>query len=462
MTTDNKDEIIIEDITTENNEEVAVKDAVADNKDAVVDNKDEVTMGNIITENNDGIAKEDMATSKVEEVEVDKVTGEVEEVTMKDMMDKTEEPVMYIHSGDIVRGTVISVNEEEVFVNIGFMTDGVIPKEEISNEKDVNPTDVLKVDDEVFVYIMKINNGEGNVLLSKKRADNVKVWDEFQEILDANKTLEITISEIVKGGATAYVSGVRAFIPASQLSNAYIEDLQQFKGKTLEVKIIELDKENKKVVLSRRIIEREENEVKKDIVWNEIKKGEKRKGVITRLAKFGAFVDLGGIDGLIHVSELSWKRVQDPSEVVSVGQEVEVTVLDFDKEKGRISLGLKDAAGNPWSNITTLYHPNDIVEGTIVKLMDFGAFVQLESGVEGLVHLSEISEEHIAKVSDVLKVGEVVKVKIGEINEKDRRISLSIKEAADRGYADLDKYNEEEKGITLGDILGDKFKNFKF
>jgi len=404
-----------------------------------------------------------MTTDNKEEVTIKDMTanGE-EEVTMKEAMENTEDSTVYIHSGDIVQGTVLSVNEDEVIVNIGFMTDGVIPKEEISNEKEVNPTDIVKIGDEISVYIMKINNGEGNVLLSKKRADSLKIWDTFQEILDANKTLEITISDIVKGGATTYIDGVRAFIPASQMSDAYIENLQDFKGKTMVVKIIELDKENKNIVLSRRVIEKEENQAKRDIVWSELKKGEKRKGIITRLAKFGAFVDLGGIDGLIHVSQLSWKRVQEPSEVVSVGQEVEVKVLDFDKEKGRISLGLKDEAGNPWNNIASNYKAGSIVEGTIVKLMDFGAFVQLESGVEGLVHLSEISEERIAKVSDVLKVGEVVKVKIGEINEKDRRISLSIREAA-RGNEDFSQYKQEEQGgVTLGDILGDKFKNYKF
>jgi small subunit ribosomal protein S1 len=389
-------------------------------------------------------------------------TDNKEEVSMNDVMGNIEESMVKINSGDIVLGTVISVNEEEVHVSIGYMTDGVITKEEISNEKEINPIDVVKVDDKIFVYIMKVNDGEGSVLLSKKRADNIKVWDEFKEILDENKTLEVTVSDIVKGGATAYIKGVRAFIPASQMSDAYIENLQDFKGKTLEVKIIELDLEKKNIVLSRKIIEKAENEVKKDIVWNELKKGENRTGVVTRLAKFGAFVDLGGIDGLIHVSDLSWKRVQDPSEIVSVGQEVEVKVLDFDKEKGRISLGFKGEEGNPWNNISSKYKSNDIVDGTVVKIMDFGAFVQLASGVEGLVHISEISEDRITNVSDVLKAGDVVKVKIGDINEKDKRISLSIKEAADKGFGDLEKFNQNEEGMTLGDLFKDKFKDFKF
>jgi len=401
-----------------------------------------MTTENLITENN-------------EEVK--------EEGTMKDVIGNIDESMVNINSGDVVKGKVISVTEDEVLVNIGYMTDGVIAKEEISNQKEINPMDILKVDDEIFVYIMKVNDGEGNVQLSKKRADSLKVWDKLQAILDEDKTLEITINEIVKGGATANVEGIRAFIPASQMSNAYIEDLQEFKGKTLEVKVIELDKETKKLVLSRKAIEKEESEVKGNVVWDSLKKGEKRKGVITRLAKFGAFVDLGGVDGLIHVSELSWKRVTEPSEIVSVGEEVEVTVLDFDREKSRISLGLKAAAGNPWNNISSTYKTNDIVEGTVVRIMDFGAFVQLPSGIDGLVHLSEISEDRIEKVSDVLKVGDVVKVKIGDINEKDRRISLSIKEALDKSYGDLSKYNgEEEQGLTLGDIFKNKFKDFKF
>ena len=405
-----------------------------------------------------------MTTENLGEVStnVEEVSTNVEAVSMKDMMGNIEQSMARISSGDVVRGTVISVNENEVLVNIGYMADGVIAKEEISNEKDVNPADVVKTGDEIFVYILKVKDEEGNVALSKKRADSIKVWDDLQTALDENKAFEVTVNEIVKGGATAYIHGVRALIPASQMSNAYVENLQDFKGKTLEVKIIELDKESKRVVLSRKVIEKEAAAVKATAVWNELKKGEKRKGVVSRLAKFGAFVDLGGVDGLVHVSDLSWKRVTDPSEVVSVGDEVEVYVLDFDKAKGRISLGLKEAKGNPWNNITSLFHTNDIVEGKVVRLMDFGAFVQLSSGIEGLVHLSEISEDRIAKVSDVLTVGDVVKVKIGEINEKDKRISLSIKEAADKSYGDLSEYNGSEQVMTLGDLLKDKFKDFKF
>ncbi|MGH4123066.1 MAG: 30S ribosomal protein S1 [Clostridium sp.] len=317
------------------------------------------------------------------------------------------------------------------------------------NTEEVTMNDVMGSIDETMVPINSEDNAE-------------EIWGKLQEILDQDKTLEITINEIVKGGATADVEGIRAFIPASQMSSAYIENLQDFKGKTMEVKIIELDKENKKLVLSRKAIEKEANEAKGNLVWDELKKGDMRKGVVTRLAKFGAFVDLGGVDGLIHISELSWKRVQDPSEVVSVGEELEVRVIDLDREKGRISLGLKAAAGNPWNNISSTYKTNDIVEGTVVRIMDFGAFVQLPSGIDGLVHLSEISEDRIEKVSDVLKVGDVVKVKIGDINEKDRRISLSIKEALDKSYGDLSQYNGEEQGLTLGDILKDKFKDFKF
>ncbi|MGV8982875.1 30S ribosomal protein S1 [Clostridium sp.] len=336
----------------------------------------------------------------------------------------------------------------------------VLMNEAVDNVEEVTVKDAVDNVEEITMKEAMENIDESVVNIDVE--DGVDIWDKLQGILDQNKTFEITINEIVKGGATADVEGIRAFIPASQMSSSYIENLQDFKGRTMDVKIIELEKENKKLVLSRKVIEKEENEAKGNLVWDELKKGDLRKGVVTRLAKFGAFVDLGGVDGLIHISELSWKRVQDPSEVVSVGQELEVHVLDLDREKGRISLGLKEAKGNPWNNISSTYHINDIVEGTVVRIMDFGAFVQLPSGIDGLVHLSEISEDRIEKVSDVLKVGDVVKVKIGDINEKDRRISLSIKEALDKSYGDLSEYNNDGQGLTLGDLFKNKFKDFKF
>jgi small subunit ribosomal protein S1 len=387
-----------------------------------------------------------------------------EEGSMQDLMNSLSGGIKTIHSGDVVKGTVISVSKDAVFVNIGYMADGVVSREEFSHDPEVNLKEEVKAGDELYVYILEVNDGEGNVALSKVKAEEFKVWDEFEESLKEGKTLEVKINEVVKGGVTANVKGVRAFIPASQVSSKYVEDLKDFVGKTLTVKVIELDKDKKKVVLSRKEVEKAEAEVKKDEVWATLEKGERRTGVVTRLAKFGAFVDLGGIDGLIHVSDLSWKRVLDPSEVVSVGDKVEVYVIGFDKAKGRISLGLKEVASNPWNSVAAKFKVNDIVEGTVVRTTDFGAFVQIAEGVEGLVHISQVAEERVTKVSAVLNEGDKVKVKILEIDSKNQKLSLSIKEAKNTQDREeiKDFLGDKSEGMTLGDLLKDKFKNFKF
>ncbi|ERI91645.1 putative ribosomal protein S1 [Clostridiales bacterium oral taxon 876 str. F0540] len=387
-----------------------------------------------------------------------------EEGSMEEMMAALEGSLKRINAGDVVKGTVISASNDSVFVNIGYMADGVISREELSYDEAVNPKDIVKPGDEIYVYILQVNDGEGNVALSKIKAEEHKVWDEFEESLKEGKTIEVKVNEAVKGGVTANVKGVRAFIPASQLSLKYVEDLKSFVGKNLVVKVIELDKDKKKVVLSRKEVEKEEAEIKKDEVWASLKKGERRTGRVTRLAKFGAFVDLGGVDGLIHNQDLSWKRILDPSEVVSVGDKVEVYVIDFDKAKGRISLGLKEVSENPWNKTASDFKTNDIVEGTVVRLTDFGAFVEVAEGIEGLVHTSQIAEERVSKPSAVLNVGDKVKVKVLEIDTRNQKMSLSIKEAKNTEEREeiKDFLGDKSEGLTLGDLLKDKFKDFKF
>jgi small subunit ribosomal protein S1 len=385
-----------------------------------------------------------------------------EEGSMMDFMDALNESIKVIHEGDIVKGTVISVNSKEVLVNIGYMSDGIITKENLTADQSLNPEDIVKIGDEINTYILSVNDGEGNVSLSKLLADSIGVWDEFEAALNNGTTIDIKISEIVKGGAVANVKGVRAFIPVSQLAYTYVENSNEFLGKTLAVKVIELDREKKKVVLSRKEVEKAEVEAKKDLTWASLKKGEKRSGVVTRLAKFGAFVDIGGVDGLIHLNDLSWKRVLNASEVVSVGDKVQVYVLDFDKAKGRISLGLKEVEENPWNSVSQKYKPGSVVDGTVRKFLDFGAFIELEAGVDGLVHISEISEERILKPSDVLKIGDSVKVKVLEVNEKDNRISLSIKDAISKPEEDYSQFSDNDTSVTLGDLFKDKLKDFKF
>lgn len=382
--------------------------------------------------------------------------------SMDEAMGNIESSMKMVRRGEVVKGKVISVTDDEAVVNIGYMSDGILPKNQISDDADQNPRDALKENDEIYVYIVEMNDGEGNVVLSKKLADKEMAWDELQDSFKNNTTIDVVIKEVVKGGVVTYIKSIRAFVPASQLSVAFVKDLNEFVGKTLKVKVIELDRDKQRVVLSRREIEKEEVEAKKENLWNSIKPGEKRKGVVSRLAKFGAFVDLGGLDGLIHISELSWKRVTDPSQVVSVGDNVEVYVLDVDRNNNKISLALKDVSENPWSNVTKNFKIGDIVDGTVSKFLNFGAFVELESGVEGLVHISEISQERVTKPSDVLTIGQKVKVKILDINEKENRMSLSIKEAVEKPKVDVAKYSDKGGELTLGDLFKDKLKDFKF
>lgn len=383
------------------------------------------------------------------------------DMSMGDMLDSLEGTLKRIDSGDVVKGTVISLTEEEVFVNIGFMSDGIISRDELSEDSEVKPKDILKVGDEIEVYILDVNDGEGNVALSLKKAEYYKVWDEFEDSLNNGTLINVKVAEVVKGGVIAFVKGVRAFIPASQVSATYVENLQEYVGKVMEVKVIELDKFNEKVILSRKEVEKVELEEKKNVIWDTLVKGEKRTGEVKRLVKFGAFVDIGGMDGLIHISDMSWKRISDPSEVVSVGDKVEVYIIDFDKSKGRISLGLKEVSQNPWNAILDKIKVGNIVEGTVVNLLDFGAFVELEDGVQGLVHISNISEERISKPSSVLAIGDKVKVKIIEIDEKSKKIGLSIKDAEFKEEEDYSSYSNNNVGTTLGDLFKDKFKDFK-
>lgn len=381
----------------------------------------------------------------------------VEQESMNEVIKEIEKSMKPIYNGELVEGEVISVTDTEVLVNIGYMTDGLIKKEELSYD-DVNPKDILKPKDKIKVVVMKVNDGEGNVALSKKKADEVIALDEIEKMFKEGTLFDIKVSDVVKGGVTCYYKGIKAFIPASHISTSFVKDLTPYLNKTLKVKVIEFDKNKNRLVLSRKEVEKQEMEVKKENVWNSLKKGEKRSGTVRKLVKFGAFVDLGGLDGLIHNSDLAWERVNDPSDVVSVGERVEVYVLDFDKEKGRVSLGLKDVNKDPWNDVMEKYKVDEIIEGKVMKLLDFGAIVEIESGVEGLVHITQISEENISKPSEVLNVGDKVRVKILDINKDKKKISLSIKDAIASEIAEeYVKDNEDEGNFLFADLL----KNFK-
>ncbi|HOQ16749.1 MAG TPA: 30S ribosomal protein S1 [Defluviitaleaceae bacterium] len=385
------------------------------------------------------------------------------EMTMAEMIEDIDKSMRKLNKGDIIKGKVIKVNENDVLVNIGYMLDGIIPKEELSDDANINPRDIVSVDDEIDVYVLEVDDDEGNVRLSKKLADQIVVWDELEEYFKSGSPLEVTVKEVVKGGVVANIKGVRAFIPASQLSVHYVEDLNRYLGKALKVKLIDFDRKSRRVVLSAKEIEQAEREIRKKEIWKSLKRGEKRKGVVTRLVKFGAFVDIGGVEGLIHLSDLSWKRVMDPSEVVSVGDEVEVYVLNFDEKKERISLSLKDKAEDPWNNIMDNFKVNDLVEGKVVRLAPFGAFVEIAPGIEGLLHISEISDKRISKVSEVLSEGDKVKVRIIELKPDNKKLSLSMKEAHEDYSEEIKKYNfTQDEDVTIGDLLKDQLKGLKF
>ena len=373
--------------------------------------------------------------------------------SMSELLDNYD--VKRISTGDILKGKVIDVNDKEVSVNINYAFDGVITREELTTE-DLNPLDVVKKDDEIEVYVLSPNDGEGYVLLSRVKALAITEKEDIQNAFNNEEIISVRVKEVVKGGVIAYYGSIRVFIPGSQLSREKVE-FESVIGKTLEVKIIELDFRNRKVVASRRVIEEQEYAEKKKVIWKSVKSGEKRTGVVTRLAKFGAFVDIGGIEGLIHLNDLSWERVHRPEDVVSVGDKVEVFIGEIDKEKERLALVLKDVEKEPWKVHGDSIKEGEVIEGKVTRLAGFGAFVEVLPSIEGLVHMSEITDENITKPGDVLKVGQKVKVKVLNVDKEAKKLSLSIKDADEKSKEYL-QYNDDEEGISLGEL----FKDFKF
>lgn len=382
--------------------------------------------------------------------------------SMDAYMDEIEKSMRRYRTGDLVEGTVVSVNEKEVMISLGASKDGIVPLEEL-DEGVENPLGHYKEGDKMTVMVVREDDGEGNLLLSKKRADYEKVWDEFQESKEGEKTFSFKIKEAIKGGLIGEIKGVRGFMPASQVSLDFVEDLTPYVNETLEVKVLEFDEEKNNVVLSAKALLKAQREKRGNLLFEQISEGQIFEGVVSRLTDFGAFVDLGGADGLIHISELSWKRIKHPSEVVAEGDQVEVTVLKVDKTSKRIGLRLNDVQDNPWSDIDSHYQENDVVSGTVSRLTNFGAFVELESGVDGLVHISEISSERIAKAADVLSIGQEVQVMVLSIDKDQQKIALSMKalEDSDEDIDVADFLEGPTTETTLGSLFKDKFKDLK-
>jgi small subunit ribosomal protein S1 len=332
--------------------------------------------------------------------------------------------------GDVVNGRVVRIDKDEVLVDIGFKSEGVIPLPELSIRKSVKPDEEVHLGEWVDALVMQKEDQDGRLVLSKKRARFEKAWKRIEAASTAGENVEGTVIEVVKGGLILDL-GVRGFLPASLVDIRRVQDLDEFLGRKLECKVIELNRNRNNVVLSRRaVLEDERREVRQKIL-DELQPGQVIEGVISNIVEFGAFVDLDGIDGLIHISELSWSHVNHPSEVLQIGEKVQVKVLDIDRDRQRISLGLKQTQADPWQSVIESYQVNDVVEGRVTKVVTFGAFVEIHPGVEGLVHISELAAHHVENPREVVNQGDVLAVRVIEIDADRRRLSLSLKRVAD-------------------------------
>src|SRR4051794_29858163 len=330
--------------------------------------------------------------------------------------------------GDVVKGKVVRIDKDEVLVDIGYKAEGVIPSNELSIRKSVDPHEEVELGEEIDALVLTKEDAEGRLILSKKRARFEKAWRRIEVAADSGEPVEGSVIEVVKGGLILDL-GVRGFLPASLVDIRRVHNLEEFTGQTLECKVIELNRSRNNVVLSRRAVLEEERKEVREQILGRLEPGQVVEGKISNIVDFGAFVDLDGIDGLIHISELSWSHVNHPSEVVSIGDDVRIKVLDIDRERQRISLGLKQTQEDPWQRVLNEYKEGDVVDGKVTKIVAFGAFVQILPGVEGLVHISELAEHHVESPSEVVSPGDQTWVRILETDENRRRISLSVKRA---------------------------------
>ena len=375
----------------------------------------------------------------------------LDDVSDEEMNKLIDGTITDFDEGDLVTGTVVKLEHDEVLLDIGYKSEGVIPARELSIRKDVNPADVVSLGDQIEALVLQKEDKEGRLILSKKRAEYERAWNRVEEKFQSGENVEGEVIEVVKGGLILDI-GLRGFLPASLVDLRRVKDLNAYLGTRIEARVIEMDRNRNNVVLSRRVVLEEARKAERSEILSKLKPGMRLRGTVSSIVDFGAFVDLGGIDGLIHISELSWNHVNHPSEVVKVGQEVEVQVLDVDLNRERISLGLKQTTEDPWRTLVKKYPVGAIVEGTVTKLVTFGVFVDLGDGVEGLVHISEMAKQHVDQPSQVCSVGDKVQVKVMEIDLDRRRISLSMKAAAETLGVEvevkpLDKPEEDEKPV---------------
>ncbi len=362
--------------------------------------------------------------------EVNKTMSEilnVEATQEENFAELLEQSIKTLNTGDKVIGVVTGIGTTEVQIDLGTKHAGYIPYDEVSADPSVKPEDILKVGDEIEVFVVRVNDQEGTCQLSKKKLDGMKIWDDMATYCEEKTPVEAVITEENKGGLVATFKGIRVFIPASQSGVAKGGDMAAEVGKTVQMRITEVNRARRRVIGSIRAVSSEARKAAQEKLWSEIQEGAKFHGTVKSLTAYGAFVDIGGVDGMVHVSELSWNRIKNPAEVVSVGDEIDVYVISFDAEKRKISLGYKTAEMNPWNQFMTGYNVGDVVDVKIVKLMTFGAFAEILPGVDGLIHISQISNRRIGKPEDVLTEGQTVQAQITDVDAENKRISLSIR-----------------------------------
>jgi small subunit ribosomal protein S1 len=365
----------------------------------------------------------------------------------EDFLAAVEATLKFFNDGDLISGIVVKIDRDEVLLDVGYKTEGVIPSRELSIRQDANPSDIVKVGDAIEALVLQKEDKEGRLILSKKRAQYERAWGDVEKIKEADGVVTGTVIEIVKGGVIVDI-GLRGFLPASLIELRRVRDLAPYLGTEVEAKILELDKNRNNVVLSRRALLEQSQSASRTTFMNDLVKGQIRTGVVSSIVNFGAFIDLGGVDGLVHVSELSWKHIEHASEVVEVGQEVTVEVLEVDQERERVSLSLKATQEDPWQLFARTHAIGQYIPGKVTKIVPFGAFVRVADGIEGLVHISELSARHVEHADQVVSVNQEVFVKLIDIDLERRRISLSLKQALEEVDAQGTEFNPVLYGMS--------------
>ncbi len=412
---------------------------------------------------------EEMEEEIVENIVEDE---ELEEEKKEGEIDKTEDfQIADIKKGQTVKGTVIEINDDGIYVDVGYKTEGFVPLRELSHRKIDSAEEVVKVNDEIDVVVLTLEDEEGNMILSKRKADYEKAWEKIMAAYENDEIIEAEVTKEVKGGLVVDV-GVRGFIPASHVAIGYVEDLSKYIGETMKLKVIEVERDKNNVVLSAKKVHEKKRKEQKEKTLKSLGEGQTITGKVTKLVDFGAFVDLGGIEGLLHISEMSWGRIGHPSEILEEGQEIEVKVLGVNVEEERISLGLKQLLPDPWEEFARKHYEGEIITGKITKIVDFGAFMEVDEGIEGLIHISQLARRHVKTADEVVSVGEEREAKIINIDPEQKRVGLSLKELEepskpnkeapasspeDKKDNNGDREQDSSSGATIGEIVGDIF-----